>query len=57
MFFFFCFLDAFDALVDRLNSSAFGKQVKAKADDLEFLSDFLNDPAIQALVEVRKFIF
>lgn len=44
--------DAFDALVERLNSASFAKDVKAKDDDINFLSDFMNDPLVQALVEV-----
>ena len=54
MYYFHSFhiLDAFDALVERLNSASFAKDVKAKEDDINFLSDFMNDPLIQALVEV-----
>ena len=46
------FAEALEAVLERLNSPSFEKQVGAKENDIAFLSDFMNDPVVQSLIEV-----
>ncbi len=53
----FVYSDALDLVCESLNSPTFEGTTKAKEADLDFLSDLLNNPVVQSLVEVHSQVF
>ena len=45
---------ALEVVLEKLNTPAFEKSVKAKESDIAFLSEFMNDPVLQSLIEVNN---
>ena len=48
--------DAFDMLCENLNSPSFEGIVGAKETDVNFLSEVLNGPVMQSMLQVRRHV-